>query len=437
MSAANAQSKKVSGGNTNQATRFQGVTCPFCPLLCDDLVIEQSATGLKVSANACPRAKAVFEKAPATLQPRVNGQPVSLDEAVAAAAGILRKSQQPLFAGLATDVAGMRASVALAESSHAIMDHMHGRATSNNMRVLQSRGWMTTTLTEVRNRADLVVFVGTDASQFHRFYERAIWPDETMFEPKPAKRELIYLGSGLKGKPAGAPKGLKTRQLKCKPEQLGELAGAVNSVLLEQPLRNKVGSIKPAEIRQLAEQLKNAKYSVIIWAPGELPEANGEHIIESVCNLIEKLNETTRSNGFILGGADAGITATNVAAWLTGYPLRINFARGYAEYDPVAYDSETLLADRAVDALLWLSTLDSSKKIPASADRKLPTIVIADSEKCLQREPDVFIPAGVPGIDHGGTLIRADSVVSLPLKQVRDVGRGNAADIIQAIHTQL
>lgn len=437
MAAATAPSKNAPSGNTSQVTRFEGVTCPFCPLLCDDLVIERSGTSLKASANACPRGKAAFQKTPANLQPRVNGQPASLDKAIAAAAGILRKSQQPLFAGLASDVAGIRASIALAESSHAIMDHMHGRATSNNMRVLQSRGWMTTTLTEIRNRADLVVFVGTDATQFQRFYQRAIWPDETMFEPKPAKRELIYLGSGLKGKPAGAPKGLKTRQLKCKPEQLGELAGAVNSILLEQPLRNKVGSIKPAEIEQLAEQLQKAKYSVIIWAPGELPEANGEQIIEAVCNLIEKLNETTRSNGFILGGADAGVTATSVAAWLTGYPLRINFARGYAEYDPVAYDSETLLANRAVDALLWLSTLDSEKKIPASADRKLPTVVIADSERCLQREPDVFLPAGVPGIDHIGTLIRADSVVSLPLKQVRDVGRSNAADIIQAIHTQL
>ncbi len=432
MSAANARSET----SPLQNARFEGVTCPFCPLLCDDLVIEQSRGKLKVTNPCCPRAKAVFEQSPAELQPRVNGKTASLDEAIAAAAGYLKKAERPLLAGLGTDVDGMRAAVHLAEASRGILDHMHGRAISNNMRVLQSRGWMTTSLTEVRNRADLIVFVGTDARQFHSFYERAIWPAETMFDPKPAQRQLVYLGNGLKAPTSGAPRGIKSSQLKCPPEQLGELAGAVNAVLLEQPLNNKVASIKPDTIEQLAEQLKNAKYSVIIWAPGELPDDTAEHTIESICNLVETLNETTRSAGFMLGGGDGATTATSVSAWLTGYPLRVSFARGYAEYDPVANDTQTLLDERSVDAMLWLSTLASERKVPAG-ERKLPTIVIADSEQCLESEPDVFIPAGIPGVDHIGTLIRADSVVSLPLKQVRDIGRARAADILQAIHARL
>ncbi|MEY3885482.1 MAG: hypothetical protein RIS87_1257, partial [Pseudomonadota bacterium] len=35
-------------------------------------------------------------------------------------------------------------------------------------------------------------------------------------------------------------------------------------------------------------------------------------------------------------------------------------------------------------------------------------------------EPDVFIPVGIPGIDHAGAIARMDNVVSLPLKKVRE-----------------
>lgn len=432
MSAANARNLKPAPDHV----RHTAVTCPFCPLLCDDLVIDQHAGKLRLTTGACPQARRGFERATPDLQPRVAGKNGSLDEAVAAAADILRNSRQPLLAGLGTDVDGMRAAVQLAASCRGILDHMHGRAISNNLRVLQSRGWITTSLTEIRNRADLIVFVGTDASRFHRFYERVIWPDSTLFDPRPNQRELVYLGSGIKPRTAGAPKGIKQSHLKCPPEQLAELTGALNAILLQQPLNNKVAGIKPDELHKLAEKLKSAKYSVILWAPGELPEAHAEFAIESICNLVETINETSRGAGFMLGGADGGATAASVSAWLTGYPLRISFARNYPEYDPVAFDTATLLAEQSVDALLWLSTMNSDTKLPGR-QRKLPTIVIADSEQCLDREPDVFIPAGIPGVDHAGTLVRADSVVSLPLQQVRDVGRARANDILHAITTRL
>jgi len=396
------------------------------------MTVEPAGDRFRLDDKACARARSVLEQPLRTLKPRINGKSVSLDEAVAAAADILRQSQQPLFGGLGTDVAGMRAAVALTEATRGLLDHMHGQALSNNYRVLQSRGWMTTTLTEIRNRADLVLFVGTDAGNYHRFYERAIWPDETMFDPKPQERQLVYLGNGLK--PPRAARSRKPQQLKCTPEALGEVAGALNALVREQPLRDKVAGIKNEDLQELAGQLKNARYSVIIWAPGELPEDNGEPIIEAICNLIETLNAETRSSGFILGGGDGAATAASVCAWLTGYPLRVSFARGYPEYDPVAFGMDNALDTGMADSLLWLSTLHSEHTMP---DADIPSVVIADTDKAYRNEPDVFIPAGIPGVDHAGVLIRGDSVVSLPLTKLRDSGRPAGAEILQAIHARL
>lgn len=416
--------------NSVKAVIQDGIPCPFCPLLCDDLKIESTGSELRVAANACPRAHSAFERPLRDLQPRVSGRKASLEEAITAAAGILRRAKQPLYGGLGTDVDGMRAIFRLAERTRGYLDHMHGEAMAANYRVLQSRGWITTTLSEIRNRADLIVFAGTDAAKYPRFFERAVWPAHTLFDPKPARRQLVFLGRGLKTRPSQAPKGYKPEHLKCDPAALGEVAGAVNAVLRDQPLQHPVAGIKPDAIRQLAEQFRQARYSVLVWSPADLPPAAAELIIESFCNLVETVNETSRGGGFILSGLDGGTTAGSVTAWLTGYPLRVSFARGYPDYDPVAYATDRLLAGKNADALLWLSSFDSQTRMPAT---HLPSIVIADDDRVSEQEPDVFIPVGTPGVDHHGTSIRCDSVVSLPLKQLRESGRPSAAAILETL----
>lgn len=420
--------------NSAKAVTQDGIPCPFCPLLCDDLTVESSGNQLRAVANACPRAQSGFERPLRDLQPRVSGRQASLEQAIAAAAGILRQARQPLYGGLGTDVDGMRAAFRLAEKTRGYLDHMHGEAMAANYRVLQSRGWITTTLSEIRNRADLIVFAGTDASKYARFFERAVWPAHTLFDPKPARRQLVFLGRSLKMRPPQAPKGYKPGHQKCDPAALGEVAGAINAVLKDQPLQQPIAGIKPDAIRQLAEQFRQARYSVLVWSPADLPPATAELIIESFCNLVETINETGRGAGFILSGLDGGTTAGSVTAWLTGYPLRVSFARGYPDYDPVAYATERLLANKRADALLWLSSFDSQTSVPPT---RLPSIVLADDDRICEREPDVFIPVGTPGVDHHGTLVRCDSVVSLPLRQLRDSGRPSAAAVIEDLLSRI
>ena len=44
------------------------------------------------------------------------------------------------------------------------------------------------TLTEVRNRADLIIMVGSDVQKFNpRFFERVVAPPDSMFDLKPAE----------------------------------------------------------------------------------------------------------------------------------------------------------------------------------------------------------------------------------------------------------
>ncbi|MEO7338572.1 MAG: formylmethanofuran dehydrogenase, partial [Caldimonas sp.] len=140
-------------------------TCPFCPLACDHLAawpdpVEQSLT---LQGGDCPRASAAlatFPDVPSLAVPRRDGEPCTLDAAIDAAARLLAASRQPLFGGLGTDVAGARALYPLACATGAISDAAAGEALMHGLRALQDRGQYTTTLAEVRTRADLIVFVG-------------------------------------------------------------------------------------------------------------------------------------------------------------------------------------------------------------------------------------------------------------------------------------
>src|SRR5262249_60453736 len=102
---------------------FENVTDPFDGTLNDDLVVERTNKGLKVLKNGSPRSIAGFERKLPEASPQIGGKDVSLDKAVAEAAKLSGKAALPLYGGLATDVEGMRAALALAERSRGIDEH--------------------------------------------------------------------------------------------------------------------------------------------------------------------------------------------------------------------------------------------------------------------------------------------------------------------------
>ena len=93
---------------------------------------------------------------------------------------LLQHRRRPLIGGLGTDVAGMRATLALARQLGAVVDHAGSSAKYRNLHVLQEFGWITTTLAEVRNRADLLLLIGDGwHARFPRFVERVLAPAPT------------------------------------------------------------------------------------------------------------------------------------------------------------------------------------------------------------------------------------------------------------------
>jgi formylmethanofuran dehydrogenase subunit B len=409
------------------STPAEGWVCPFCALACDHLQVHigQDDEPLALRGGDCPRARSglqTFASRSADVSPTVDGRSASLDDAVAAAARHLAASRQPLFAGLGTDVAGARALFPLASACGAICDSAAGEAAMHTLRALQDRGQFTTTLAEVRTRADLMIFVGsvpTDVAPL--LLERC-----GVGDPQVAARHLVVLHPRAGDEAvlaAAARAGVSVESLAPTGDLFTTLA-ALNAALA----RPAAQAAAPA-LRALAERLQGASYAVFIGAPLHLP-AHGALIVEAVHRLIHRLNAGTRAAALWIDGGNGAATANQVFTWLSGLPLRSRAGPRGLEHEPFTFGATRLLDGAAIDLLLWVSAFDAAALPPPCS---VPLVVLghpAQASACARRDA-VFIPVATPGIGGDGHVFRTDGTVLMPLSAVRPDALPSVAEVAQ------
>ncbi|BBL76905.1 formylmethanofuran dehydrogenase subunit B [Methylomagnum ishizawai] len=414
---------------------FENVPSPFCGIASDDLKIEVSGQRLKVLERGDAVTLAGFESPIADTVPRVDGEPATLEQAVARAAAILGAAHLPVFSGFGTDVNETRAALSLIERSGGVFDQMRAEGGLRNLLVLADSGWMATTLGELKNRVEVLVSFGTDIeANFPRFFERFIWTEETLFGAETSKREIIYIGATPGGAAATAPDGRTPQVIPCDRAQLPQVAAVLSALAQGVEVKAETAGGVPVDtLRGVVARLREAGYGVVTWAAGQLDFPHAELAVQQLCKAVVALNRHTRCAALPLGGQDGDRTASQVAAWISGYPTRVSYARGYPEYDPYHNGAARLLAGGEADALVWVSSLGLAPP-PVAA---VPTVVIGRSGMRFGREPEVFIPVGVPGIDFAGHMYRCDNVVAMPLYQLRQSDLPKAAEVLKAIERGL
>ncbi len=398
-------------------------TCPACGLLCDDVVLEKKQQNnnlqIKVLANGCAKSVAFFEQKLSQVSPQINGKPASLDLAVAYAAKLIKASQQPLFAGLSTDVQGFRTIYNLAQTNKGSLQHLNAQSMARNIKVLQSTGWQTTTLTEVKNHADVIVCIGSDiVSHNPRFFERFVDIDGLFVQAK--NRQIIVIGeANNKGIiKSNALEG--ARILACRVDDLPSITIALRALVAGKRLKTtEIAGVKLSDLQAVADKLKQAKYAVLAWVAKDLDYPHAELTIQNITETVAILNLTTRAAGLALGGSDGDTSANNANTWLSGFVLN----NGALNDVPIEHD-----------LMVWVNSF-SAEKLPPETDK--PLIFIGNCSSQFKRVPDVFIPIATPGLDCSGTLFRVDSSVILPLKKIRENALPTLSEVVSGIEALL
>ena len=396
---------------TNQQDSMHA--CPACGLLCDDI----SGDAIARQQFSCGKAAKFYARVSTGAQPQIAGRAASLTDAVAAAVAVLKQANTPLVAGSSTDVHGARALVRLAQHTGAAMTHMNASSTLRNMKVLQHRGWQTTTLTEVRNRADVILMIGTDVVTHNtRFFDRVIWVDDAMFTD-PAARKIIYLGGDkLSTKPGISPDGRAPEVIACAAEYLPEVVATLRALVMDKPVTAaSVAGIAVSTLKTLADTLKAAKYATLVWVSKDLHYDHAELTIENITETVVALNQKSRAMGLSMGGSDGDTSVNYAHTWLNGVII-----------DAPEWESH--------DAVVWVNSYSPDAMPPAGTG---PVIVLGAPDSQFDVTPAVFIPVATPGLDSNGQQFRVDGSVTLPLTAAKPSDLPTLSQVVALIEAQL
>lgn len=416
----------MADGSTKAAPQTQSgsaaalSTCPVCGLGCDDLSVRAGS----IDARGCGIAERFFARPTEDAPHLIDGTPASLAAASARAATLLRASRRPWFGNVSADLAGIQAVLALADRTGGIVDHK-APAVLANYGIVQSKGWMTTTFSEVANRADVVVILGQEPSaNFPRLYERLLRNPRALY--RTAAPEIYLIGPAI-DRPLDA---CITRHIIVPAdEMLGQIA-ALTAAVDAVPRR---GAAPTADgISFVADRLKAASYGVVVWDAGALTPHHPDLAIELLVDLIRRLNRETRCSGLPLGGRDNGGGLIQALTWQSGFPSRVCYTPEGPKHDPQLYGGKRGAALGEIDLAVWVAGIEAVPPPPMTC----PVIAIAPADLAIPGAA-VTLRVGIAGIDCPGNIVRSDSVVMLPLQTVVETNRLAVAAVARAILSSL
>ncbi|WP_026608552.1 tungsten formylmethanofuran dehydrogenase [Methylocapsa acidiphila] len=318
---------------------------------------------------------------------QIDGRPASLDAAAQRAAEILSRARLPIVAGLGTDIAGARASIALAERIRGAYDHLESDKIFTDLDVMRQAGRFVTTPNEARLRADVLLFIGKDLTKiWPQLLERLAPAAVPEFDLAHATRKLVWIAPG---RAAAQVDGLDVTTIDSNDPHVA--LASLRARVADRPVNSGKGAKR--KIDEIAQILKGARFGVAVWGPELLDSL----AIEMLYGLLADLNKTTRFSGLPLGADSNAGGVLQASGWMTGFPMRTSFGRGFPEHDTWRFDAARLVDSGEADAALWISAY--GREVPRWK-KQIPLIALVPSQVKFDHEPQVRVEVGGPGVDH-------------------------------------
>ncbi|MBZ9857239.1 tungsten formylmethanofuran dehydrogenase [Mesorhizobium sp. CA13] len=342
-----------------------------------------------------------------------------VERAAAHAASLLSSSRCPVFS-FDTDIHGTRAAIALAERLGAAYDHADGAALARETMLFTDRGAMTVAPGETRRRADIVVIVG-ELAQIHHDLVAELAGTVPDLSTR-SKREFFLVGSN--GVSVPLKNGRKATLLSCGQASLGATLAALRA-----QYKGRQTSRPVSNFNDFAKALTAAHFPVFLFSG----HATDGLALEMLQGLIADLNRKSRASGLHLPASENGWGSVLASTWMTGFPLRTGFARGFPEFDPWRYDVERMIAAGEADLHLRISA--TVTQLPRNRGRTA-LIALAKTEEPVAGAA-VTIAIGEAGIDHDA-VVYSSRTGSLKSTDTRAASKlPSAATIIRLVASRV
>ncbi len=400
------------------AEHVDNVACTVCGCVCDDLRLTIEAGKITRAERACGLAEPWFLEQGSQQPPvaEIEGQPAELAVALDRAAEILHSARSPLIYGLSrSSTPGQRAAIALADRLGATIDTTASLCHAHSVMAVQNVGEQTCSLGEVKNRADLVIYWGSNPAVSHpRHTERYSADPVGEFLPG-GRRDRTLVVANLAPNETSA---VADFFLPIEPgrdfEALWTLRSLVRGI---GPARGSVIGAPLEKLESLAGMMKSCRFGIVFFGLGLSLTDGGRQNVEALLRLVRDLNQYTRFYARRMRVQGDVTGADLVLAWQTGYPFSVNLARGYPRYNPGEFSAQSLLERHEVDACVLVGSEGVDRFSPAARHwlEQIPTIALDHPTVPSRVPPTVRFTTAVYGIHRAGTAYRMDEV-PIPLR---------------------
>lgn len=410
------------------------IVCPFCGCLCDDLKAIISDGKIVDVKNACIYGLTKFlnysfERA-LTPVVRDNNEQAEVDlvTAVDKAARILVDARYPLLYGWScTSCEAQRIGLELAEEIGGVIDNTTTVCHGPSIEALQDIGESTCTLGEIKSRADLIIYWGSNPLQSHmRHLSRYTIGAEGRFRKTRDDRTMVVIDVRNTYSARVADYFYQVE-----PNRDYELMSALRVALRDEEIeQDEIAGLKKDEIYDLADMMIRCDFGIVFFGLGLTMSLGSNRNVDAALSLIRDLNKRTKflimpmRGHFNVAGADVVFT------WQTGYPFAVDFSRGYPRYNPGDTSAVDILLRGENDASLIVAS-DPVATFPAEASKRLlsnPLVCIDPHQSLTAKAATVAIPSNFVGIECTGTAYRMDTI-PLPLKKVVEPPEGCLSDV--------
>lgn len=403
--------------------------CPFCGCLCDDLTIVVEDNKITDVKQACKLGTAKIMghhriKAPMMRKDKNSDfTEVSYDEAINEAAMILSNSKRPLLYGWASAVCeAHKKGILLAEELGAIIDNTATVCHAPSTLAVHEKGLPSATLGQIKNRADVIVFWGSNPVHAHpRHMGRYSVFAKGLFTEKGRKGRKVIVVDVRKTETANMAD--EFVQVQQGSDYL--VVSALRAILSGHAdvVPDIVGGVPKEQLIKIVEVLKTAKFVGIFFGMGLTQSKSMYKNIDNAISLTFELNSFTKCVITPMRGHYNVTGFGQVCSWETGFATAVDFARGAPYYNPGETAANDLLTRKETDAAMIIAG-DAGAHFPAESVRhlaRIPVIQIDPYWNPTTEVSNVVIPVAICGVEVAGTAYRMDGVSLRMRKMVEPI----------------
>lgn len=396
--------------------KIEDVVCPFCGCLCDDLVVEVEGTRVVSVENGCTLANEKLMgdhrlKTPIRREGK-GWKETTYDEAIRETAEILCDADRPLLYGWSgTHGEAQSIGIHLAEILGALVDNTSTVCHGPSILAIQEVGHPGCTLGQVKNRADVIIYWGTNPIDAHpRHMSRyTTFADGFFLKDAFRDRKLIVVDV-RKSESAN----IADEYIRIQPGGDYAVLSALRAIVQGKRgiIPSSVSGVSREQLFRVADLLLSAKFGAIFFGLGLTMSRGKSKNIRNAIELTEELNRHTKYIISPMRGHWNVYGSNEVFTWITGYPYAVDFARGIAFYNPGETTSVDVLSRKECDACLVVASDPGAHFPKACAEHlaEIPTVQIDPHVNATTHLSRIQIPVAVTGIDAEGTAYRMDGV---------------------------